>query len=164
MNYATRLIILLCATMPQFTRAQSVIASDGGYYIGSQGTFSWTIGEPISETYTSSSNYFTQGFQQNYEKILELQEVYSSDLLFSVYPNPCASYINLLFDNESEVIVTIRDQQGRQVEYSAIQFGSGLKEIQFDVSSLATGAYILEIAVINTDITINKRFIKINDE
>lgn len=163
MKHAYWLILLLIALIPQFTKAQSVVASDGGYYIGTQGTLSWTLGEPVSETYISISNQFTQGFQQNYEKFLGLEEV-DSDISFSIYPNPCTSSLSMQFDKEAEMFIRIHDQQGRQIELTEITFGSGVEEVRFDIRDLAVGTYILQVELKDSGMTFNKRFIKINNE
>lgn len=41
-----------------------VIASSGGYYSNGSGSLSWTLGETMTETFTSGSPQLTQGFQQ----------------------------------------------------------------------------------------------------
>lgn len=46
--------------------AQQVIASSGGYYVGENLTLSWTVGEPVIETFSGTSVILTQGFQQPY--------------------------------------------------------------------------------------------------
>lgn len=44
-----------------------VIASSGGYYSNAAGSLSFTVGETVTQTYTSGSNMLTQGFQQPFE-------------------------------------------------------------------------------------------------
>lgn len=46
--------------------AQQVVASAGGYFEGNNVTLSWTLGEPVTETFTGSDVILTQGFQQPY--------------------------------------------------------------------------------------------------
>ncbi len=44
--------------------SQEVISTTGEHYENSNGSISWTIGEPVIETLGSNNNYLTQGFHQ----------------------------------------------------------------------------------------------------
>ncbi len=46
--------------------SQEVIATAGGYYEGENFSVSWTLGEPVTETFTGADVILTQGFQQPY--------------------------------------------------------------------------------------------------
>ena len=46
------------------TNAQQVVTSAGGYFEGGDMSLSWTLGEPVTETFESGEITFTQGFQQ----------------------------------------------------------------------------------------------------
>jgi len=48
------------------SNAQQVIASAGGYYEGDNISISWTLGEPVIETFEGADIILTQGFQQPY--------------------------------------------------------------------------------------------------
>lgn len=48
------------------SNAQQVIASAGGYYEGDNISISWTLGEPVIETFVGADIILTQGFQQPY--------------------------------------------------------------------------------------------------
>ena len=88
----------------------------------------------------------------------------SSNFSFSIFPNPCTSHLSLQFDQETELGISIIDQQGREVNYYSIQFGSGIQTAEIDISSLASGTYLLQIEIADKNMIYNKRFIKINDE
>jgi len=51
--------------------AQQVIASAGGYYEGENISLSWTLGEPVIETFEGNDIILTQGFQQPYNFYLQ---------------------------------------------------------------------------------------------
>src|SRR6478736_1254128 len=74
------------------TLAQSispdVVASAGDYFLSASGSVSWTIGEPVTDTYTASSNILTKGFQQPVTIDLASVEENSGAGLFAAYPNP----------------------------------------------------------------------------
>ncbi len=44
--------------------ARDVIGSAGTFATSASGSMAWTIGEVMMETYSSTSNFFTQGFHQ----------------------------------------------------------------------------------------------------
>lgn len=53
------------------SNAQQVIATSGGYYENENISLSWTVGEPVIETFTGSEVILTQGFQQPYSFYLQ---------------------------------------------------------------------------------------------
>ena len=54
------------ATSPEVT------ASSGAYFSNATGSISWTLSEPVTETYTNGGNTLTQGFQQPLESGITL--------------------------------------------------------------------------------------------
>ena len=53
------------------TNAQQVIATSGGYYQNENISLSWTVGEPVIETFTAGDVILTQGFQQPWSFYLQ---------------------------------------------------------------------------------------------
>jgi hypothetical protein len=60
------LIVIAFASLSIQLKAQQVIASAGGYYEGENISLSWTLGEPVTETFSAGGVILTQGFQQPY--------------------------------------------------------------------------------------------------
>jgi hypothetical protein len=60
-------VVILCFQ----TNAQQVIASAGGYSVGETVSLSWTLGEPVTETFSGGGIILTQGFQQPYSFYLQ---------------------------------------------------------------------------------------------
>lgn len=58
-------VALLAGAFAQIS-AQQVVASAGGYYEGENISLSWTVGEPVIETFSGTNVILTQGFQQPY--------------------------------------------------------------------------------------------------
>jgi len=89
----TLLIIYFCLLPSAFllVKAQSfspdVIGSAGAYAASASGSMSWTIGEVMTETYSSAGNFFTQGFHQPESIPISVNEISSSQNI-SIYPNP----------------------------------------------------------------------------
>ncbi len=65
------LIIIAFAVLSIHAKAQQVIASAGGYYEGNNISLSWTLGEPVTETFSNGGVILTQGFQQPYNFYLQ---------------------------------------------------------------------------------------------
>ena len=47
------------------TLKPDIVATAGNYYSNATGSLSWSMGEPITATYSGGSNILTQGFQQS---------------------------------------------------------------------------------------------------
>ncbi len=58
------LLAFACLIITPTLNAQQVISSGGGHFEGSQLSVNWTIGEPVTETFTGNDVILTQGFQQ----------------------------------------------------------------------------------------------------
>lgn len=64
-------VLFAFQTINAQTFSREVIGSSGTYVTSEFGSMSWTIGEVMMETYSSSTNFFTQGFHQPDRKLLE---------------------------------------------------------------------------------------------
>jgi hypothetical protein len=67
----TFFILIAIAFLSFQAKAQQVIASAGGYYEGDNISLSWTLGEPVTETFSGGGVILTQGFQQPYSFYLQ---------------------------------------------------------------------------------------------
>lgn len=65
-KFTVLLIVTLFAGAFAQVSAQQVVASAGGYYEGENISLSWTVGEPVIETFSGTNVILTQGFQQPY--------------------------------------------------------------------------------------------------
>ena len=123
------------------TLKPDVVTTTGGYYANSAGSLSWTMGEPISETFSDTSNTLTEGFQQgSYLKVSVVNEVAQPTINISVYPNPVTSLLNIKSDSNVPFHAEIIDMQGNVVYDQSFENGQG----QVDLSNLSDAAYLLE--------------------
>lgn len=107
--------ILIFIPFGKFLLSQQVLTTSGDYYTHSQGSLSWTLGEPISETLNQNS-VLTQGFQQDYENILKIEELLFPHPL--VYPNPFTNNISIDLNGilfSSTVELKLLDNSGRTI-------------------------------------------------
>lgn len=75
--------------------SQQVVSSAGTSAAGSNVQVSWTIGEPVIETYTGTSVILTQGFHQSKLTVTALEKIDNPSLELSVYPNPFFSQVHI---------------------------------------------------------------------
>lgn len=119
------LILGLVAGSYGFLHSQSispdVISTAGDFYSNASGSISWTLGEPMGETYTSTNNILTQGFQQPWDFGTGMNPG-TTPVDADVFPNPTADVVNLQFDNTSNgtYVIEVYNALGQQM--SATQF------------------------------------------
>ncbi|MFA6923902.1 MAG: T9SS type A sorting domain-containing protein [Bacteroidales bacterium] len=134
--------MLICGYAYSQSVSPEVIASSGEYFIGTNATLSWTLGEPVTETFTGTNNILTQGFQQKYDIgaiIEEKENLYQ----ISVFPNPVKDVlnvnINLGFDNQ--YTSQLFDMQGQLLTSNS--FTGNTENI--NMASFSVGSYFLKI-------------------
>jgi hypothetical protein len=142
-------VIFLVSGLSFTARAQSlqpaVIASDGGFVVLTSGSISWTMGETVTETFSSPGNYLTQGFHQ--PKLL-MVSVIGTGLTSGagVYPNPTTAFLYINLNNlaNGNYDITFFDVIGNKIK-SIEGDGGGSRTLQLDLTDLANGAYLLSI-------------------
>lgn len=145
------LLFILALVSPKQSSAQSlqptVIASDGGFAVLSSGTISWTLGEVVTETFSSPSNFLTQGFQQPSLVLMNHVGDVEPNLLF-VYPNPATDLINinLSYLPAGEYKIELFDLLGNKVADMNI-VNSGF--FSLPLSPYANGMYMLTVSSAN---------------
>lgn len=151
-----RLLIALIYFSPISLVAQEIISSNGDYNNVSNGSVSWTIGEPIITTGIISNGIVTQGFQQNYEDFLVDIHVISKDE-WVIYPNPFTDEINI--SEEISGAILIYDLDGKEIIDIQIEVLNGQTKIE--LPNISAGVYILRYHTENH--TIIKKIIKSNN-
>lgn len=125
------------------TISPEVIATSGDYYTSSSVSLSWTLGEMIVETFSSSSIILTQGFQQPYYSLVSIVENTNQELDIEFFPNPVIDFFTIRINSEpdTEVIIEIIDIQGKLL--FTTQTHEKLTKI--DLSNYSGNIYILSI-------------------
>ncbi len=149
---------LLVSLVVEKVNAQSVTASAGAFATFSGGSMTWTLGEVVTDTYSPSGYFFTQGFNQpDTAFVTALPNDLSVADIF-IYPNPVAE--NLVVDFSAvngKYLAEVLDMQGKILRKEFI--AEDKKQLQISFSTYADGIYMLSI--INTE-TNSRNSYKIN--
>lgn len=148
LRFFTPVLLLITLDAPLFSQslAPTVIATDGGFSTALSGTLSWTLGEPVSETFTNTNNILTQGFHQ--PDILLVSTAGPKFVLNPiVYPNPARSviFIDLSQLPKGEYSIELFDLLGKKITDRIYQ-GGLITPLSLQVADLANGLYLLTIS------------------
>ncbi|HTF05871.1 MAG TPA: T9SS type A sorting domain-containing protein [Bacteroidia bacterium] len=124
--------------------APQVIASAGEFYSNISGSVSWTLGEPMGETYASTNNMLTQGFQQPDDFGTGISSIPGVDA--DVYPNPTADAVMLQFDDKANglYIIEVFNTLGQQM--SSTQFtATPSAKTTVNLVGFADGIYFITV-------------------
>lgn len=154
-------IVFLVSVAYSQTITPSVVSGNGGYSQMSQGSIAWTIGEPISETYTGSTNITTMGFHQPEELVLTtLIKEQGNDKAILVYPNPVRNEltVNLRNIENGNYHLEVVDGLGKTVLKTEASVKDRSKLLILSLSELSNGNYYLKISrnAFSKTIKINK--------
>ena len=103
--------------------AQDALPAVGGDAAGSGGTASYSVGQVIYTTLTSSTGSATQGVQQAY--IIDIStgiEEHGIQLMVSAYPNPTTGLLHLTIDASEDRALSFRlyDIEGKLMTVSQL--------------------------------------------
>ncbi|MBI3502077.1 MAG: T9SS type A sorting domain-containing protein [Bacteroidetes bacterium] len=127
----------------------NVVASQGDYVTSAGGSLSWTLGEISGETYSSATNFLTQGFQQP-DTVYVTAVSNPVEQTISVYPNPVIDNLMINFSVSGEnYFAEVFDMTGRMLTRKYIS--SAQTKISF--SPFSEGIYLLTISNAETHIT-----------
>src|SRR4051812_34416638 len=129
-----RNLLLLCTiAIVIISKAQSltpyVVSSSGGFFSNNAGMLSSTVGEmTMVNTFTSSTNILTQGFQQVIDMSVNVSELRRHQFEIAVYPNPVATELSLTIQSDQRQLfkVTFIDIIGNQAKATSYISSPGL--------------------------------------
>ena len=150
-------ILILCSLgVPVLLHSQAsdqnVIAADGGTAVSRTMTIDWTLGEPVTESVRTTKQWYTQGFQQPLLTIKDMQPQLnanntsrSAQSEITAAPNPVTTMLTLTINNvpDNEIVIQISNVSGQIVKAESID--PTLRKTDIDLSSLASGLYMLRI-------------------
>jgi hypothetical protein len=134
------------------TQAQSlspqVIATAGSYFDNGSVSLSWTLGEPVIETYTSANTILTQGFHQPELLPVGIATVLPNNTYMNIYPNPTFHNITLdvKYFNNATITIDIINNLGQVVGTQNFQATKEQLTSQIlNMSHLASGMYQIRV-------------------
>lgn len=107
------------------------------------------MGEPMGETYASTNNKLTQGFQQPWDFSTGFHNP-SAPVNAEVFPNPTAGAVQLQFDNAStgQYMIEVYNALGQQM--SATQFtATPSSRATVSLAEFANGIYFITVRKID---------------
>ncbi|MEO9966382.1 MAG: T9SS type A sorting domain-containing protein [Reichenbachiella sp.] len=138
------IVLLLLLNLAEL-KGQQAVTSAGGYTTQSKGTISYSIGQLLTESYSTNSGSASFGVQQAYQVTtitgLEANDI-KLDLEVNAYPNPTIDYLMFEIVNQSEPLqAEVFDINGSLLRSATIR--SGNEKIQ--MSGLVEAIYIVQI-------------------
>ncbi len=132
------------------TRAQSptqVVASGGGFITGSSGSLSFTIGETFTQTFTSSGDILSQGFQQPLTAGIS-KSLPGSAQTCMAYPNPANNqvFVEIQSPTGGETTIDVYDDHGRLLISKEVDLVVGPNQVGLVISTLTKGLYFIKVS------------------
>jgi Secretion system C-terminal sorting domain len=141
--------------------AQVAIPASGGNATGSGGSVSYTVGQVVYTSTSSTTGSIGQGAQQPYKisLVTGLEGTEGITLQYSAYPNPTIDYVTLRVDDFSVIGMTyqLSDLNGKQLENKKVK----AIETAIDMSDFSPAVYLLKVMDTNKELKTFK-IIKIN--
>lgn len=122
-------------------KAQEIITTAGDYSVNTNGSLSWTLGEPISETFSNGFNFLTQGFNQSQLSATATFELPGIDFQISAYPNPTSDFIILEVEQLRNLTYQIFSLKGELIFQDKIKN----KQTNINFKPLIPASYIVKI-------------------
>lgn len=132
--------------------APDVLASGGGFAVGSGFTNSFTVGQgSLPETFTSGSFMLTQGFQQPADVSTALAPINLSSTI-NAYPNPTNGifFFAYTLTENSNVTIEAFDVLGQKVFSEINSISIGEQTSMVNLAALSSGIYFVRCTIKNT--------------
>lgn len=133
-------IFLLLLFVPVLVQAQELLSPGGGEGGSGNMTVSWSLGEPVTESFSESEFVLTQGYHQPAMYVMDICEEPETQN-FEVYPNPVSDLLVIKYDAGDDFSVKLYGLRGEFLLEESSETGF----CQFSVSGLAPGVYFLEL-------------------
>ncbi|MFO7864255.1 MAG: T9SS type A sorting domain-containing protein [Salinivirgaceae bacterium] len=128
-----------------FISAQELVTTSGETFSNTNYQMSFSLGETLTETFSSEEHTLTQGFQQGNLTVTSVADPVQTGLSVSVYPNPVQNHLTIETDVQGAKYRII-NIQGKVVKTGHITETA----LQIDFSYLSNGTYLLNVNGQNT--------------
>lgn len=142
--YTSIFTIITTATFAQ-TNILQVVGSAGNTATSGNTQLTWTIGEPIVNTATSTNNFLTQGFNQGLLLITAIDVLNNTTV--SIQPNPTSDFAIIKLDDQnlSNAQYTLTDVNGKIIQQNKIEN----KQTSVSFQNLANATYFIQVIINN---------------
>jgi Secretion system C-terminal sorting domain len=139
-----------------------VLSNQGGYSALTAGSISWSIGEPVSESYSTPQRIHTMGFHQPELAIVTLIAEQGADKSILVFPNPVKDFLTVNFTGltDGNYKVELIDNIGKLIYQTQTEVNESNRTFQLKVNEVAAGNYFLRVQ--NKDFSKTVKINKIN--
>lgn len=134
------------------TLTPTVISSAGGFYSSSNAMLSFTVAEmTMVQTFSVTNNILTQGFQQPEDFVVGIIEPVKNSGEFTTYPNPTSGLFTLSFLGiaNGSCDIKLYNLVGQIMLTKNISQNAGLNSVDFDISNMSQGIYLLELSTVD---------------
>lgn len=135
--------VFILVLVPGISFSQQVFATAGTHMTGLNVQISWTNGEPVIETCTTTSVILTQGFHQSRLTVTAVDPAVYPDLQLRVYPNPVSTDLKLEItgDRLKELSFCLSNLEGKVILKREAETYPEL----IPMENCAPGAYLLSV-------------------
>ena len=143
------LLTLFSTGLMAQTIEPQVIASSGGTGSSAQASLSWTIGEPITLSGSSSSAQLHSGFQQSWALSIPTSlQVDFDQMGITIYPNPASDwmYIDKAIGLDGTLSIEIMDLTGKSISPTT-SHTQDVGTTRLRVTDLSAGIYIMILSL-----------------
>lgn len=142
------------------TVTPTVLSNNGGYSQTASGSIAWTVGEPVSDTYSKPANITTMGFHQTDMEIVAMIKEQDIAGGLAVFPNPVRDILNISFKGMAAGAYTVRltDGIGKLIMEKATVVDGETSQLEMRMSEVAAGNYYVTVSGkdINQSIQVTK--------
>jgi hypothetical protein len=137
------MVFAFLVLLSNFSFAQEVLAPSGGAGQNSSGSISYTFGELVIDTQTSSNTTITQGFHQTQIVVTAITEPSMPGFRVVVFPNPANDFVTLKIEKGEiqNVEFVLFDAQGKFLLKGKLTDTE--QKVSFE--QLNTGNYVIKI-------------------
>jgi hypothetical protein len=137
--------LIILGMLSGHLRAQQAVLTSGNFHTSTAGSISWSLGDLAIKTLKNDSLILTQGFQQSYLVLVNVDDYAAGYMQIDVFPNPTRDLLNIrvndqMFENASYKLYNL---SGQLLEHANL--GKYDNEISF--SNYDPGVYFLKITI-----------------
>ena len=131
---------MLCYTA---VYSQQVVSTAGLTSQTASGGISYTIGECVTETFSTSNTTLTQGFQQAKLTITGINGISNLGYTITAFPNPASDFVKLsVSDNKvKDLRYALYDMNGKVISFKQLENA----EMLIPFSDVSPASYILKV-------------------